>query len=100
MDAPGRGAAGRIQQHEELQNMVAHPREAEGLDDEYILLSHAVPELDVETPIAEAPRIGWAQANAQVVADLLSQLGVGASGEDPYSFQRLILLPGHRTPPW
>src|SRR5882724_11869254 len=79
-DPRGRGAAGRVEHEQEL-DQVLLDRRAERLDDEHVALPAVGLELDLHAVVGEAAQPYRAQRHAEVGADLRAQGRMGAPAE-------------------
>ena len=80
-DAPGRGATQRIDDDEQLHQVVVG-WEGGGLDDEDILSAHIFLDLDEDFHVGEAPDRSLGKGYAEMVANRFGERPVGIAGDD------------------
>src|SRR6185437_11799828 len=80
-DAPRRGALERVNHQQQLHQMDIH-RVAGGLDDEDVGAADVLENLDIILAVAEAGEAALAGLDAEVLADLAGERGVGGAAED------------------
>src|SRR5580700_802537 len=79
-DARGRGTSARIDQHQQLHQVICH-RRTRGLYDEYVAPAHVLDELDVHFAVAEATDLHAAHGRSQVARDVVRQHRIGIARE-------------------
>jgi hypothetical protein len=80
-DALGRRALGGVDHDQLLHDRVVHGRGV-GLDDEDVGAADRLVEPAVDLAVGELAQIGLGEAHAELIGDVLGQLGVAAPGHD------------------
>src|SRR5439155_7975029 len=91
-DPSGRGATQRVQDDEQLHQVLVH-RRARRLDHEHVVSAHRVLDLDVDLAVGEMAQARIGQLNVEDLGDPGGQLRVGAAGDE------LELAPGRGLRP-
>src|SRR5437899_1067528 len=92
-DSPGRGPAKRVEDDEELHQVLVHRRRRR-LDDEHVVAAHRVLDLDVDLAVGEAAQARVGELDVEDLGDAGGQFGVRAAGDELERPPRRGLLPG------
>ena len=80
-DAPRRGAAQRVDDDQQLHQVVVG-RKGRRLDDEDVLAADVLLDLDEDLHVGEAPHHRLRQRGGEIGGDRLGELGVGVAGDE------------------
>src|SRR5665213_1265609 len=92
-DPAGRRAAQRVQDDEQLHQVLVH-RRAGGLDHKHVVAPHRVLDLDVDLAVGEPPKAGVGERNLKHLGDALRQDRVRGAAQEFEGAPRGGLLPG------